>query len=314
DVYKRQREGKIQVELAQLKYRLPRLIGLGGVLSRTGGGIGTRGPGEKKLEIDRRHIKNRIYDLERELENIKKNRNLQREKRKSNEIPVVSFAGYTNAGKSTLRNKLCEISGIDKRKVLEADMLFATLDTTTRLVKLPSGKDVLLSDTVGFIRKLPHELVEAFKSTLEEVIYSDVIVHVVDASNKNAQAQIETVNSVLKEIGAGDKKIILAFNKIDIADNENISVLRSKYSDIVEISALKGINLDVLMQKIENEVYKEFVEAKLFIPYSDTKIISYLYDNKCVEREEYKEDGICVDIRTTKDVFGRVKDYEVKAY
>ncbi|SKA79574.1 GTP-binding protein HflX [Caloramator quimbayensis] len=308
------REGKIQVELAQLKYRLPRLIGLGGVLSRTGGGIGTRGPGEKKLEIDRRHIKNRIYDLEKELEDIKKNRNLQRERRKSNEIPVVSFAGYTNAGKSTLRNKLCEISGIDKEKVLEADMLFATLDTTTRLVKLPSGKDVLLSDTVGFIRKLPHELIEAFKSTLEEVIYSDVIVHVVDASNKNAQAQIETVNSVLKEIGAGDKKIILAFNKVDIADDENISVLRSKYSDGVEISALKEINLDVLMQKIENEVYKEFIEAKLFIPYSDTKIISYLHDNKCVEKEEYKEDGIYVDIRTTKDILGRVKDYEIEIH
>lgn len=308
------REGKIQVELAQLKYNLPRLIGLGGVLSRTGGGIGTRGPGEKKLEIDRRHIKNRIYDLEKELEEIKKTRSLQRERRKANEIPVVSFAGYTNAGKSTLRNKLCEISGIDKEKVLEANMLFATLDTTTRLVKLPSGKDVLLSDTVGFIRKLPHELVQAFKSTLEEVIYSDVIVHVVDASNKNAQAQIETVNSVLKEIGAGDKKVILVFNKIDIADEENLSTLRSRYSDGIEISALKGINLDNLLKRIEDEVYKEFITARLFIPYSDTKIISYLHDNKCVEREEYKEDGIYVDIKTTKDIYGRVKNYSVDGF
>ncbi|QCX34230.1 GTPase HflX [Caloramator sp. E03] len=305
------REGKIQVELAQLKYRLPRLIGLGGVLSRTGGGIGTRGPGEKKLEIDRRHIKNRIYDLEKELEDIKKTRSLQRERRKSNEIPVVSFAGYTNAGKSTLRNKLCELFGIDKEKVLEADMLFATLDTTTRLVKLPSGKDVLLSDTVGFIRKLPHELIEAFKSTLEEVIYSDVIVHVVDASNKNAQAQIETVNSVLNEIGAGNKKVILAFNKIDVTDKDTISFLRSKYSDGIEISAVKAINLDLLLQRIEDEVYKEFIKARLFIPYSDTKVISYLHDNNCVEKEEYKEDGIYVDIKTTKDVFGRVKNYSI---
>lgn len=305
------REGKIQVELAQLKYRLPRLIGLGGVLSRTGGGIGTRGPGEKKLEIDRRHIKNRIYDLEEELLNIKKTRALQRERRKSKEIPVVSLAGYTNAGKSTLRNKLCEIAGMDKEKVLEANMLFATLDTTTRLVRLPSGKEILLSDTVGFIRKLPHELVEAFKSTLEEVIYSDLIVHVVDASNKNAAAQIETVNQVLNEIGAGDKKIILAFNKTDAADEENIAFLRSRYSDAVEISALQNINLNLLLQRIQDEVFKDFIDASLLIPYSDAKILSYLHDNNCVEKEEYREDGIYAEIRTTRDVYGRVKQYQL---
>lgn len=306
------REGKIQVELAQLKYRLPRLIGIGGSLSRTGGGIGTRGPGEKKLETDKRHIRERIYDLQRELNDIKKTRSLQRERRKSNEIPVVSLAGYTNAGKSTLRNKLCELAGVEKEKVLEANMLFATLDTTTRLVTLPSGKDALFSDTVGFIRKLPHDLIEAFKSTLEEVVYSDLILHVVDASNKNAVAQIETVNGVLKEIGAEDKNVILVLNKIDMADEEGLAILRSRYDNTIEVSALKNINLDILLEKVEKEIYKNFISTALLIPYSEGKIISYLHENNCVEKEEYREDGIYVEIKTTPDIFGRVREYEIQ--
>lgn len=305
------RDGKIQVELAQLKYRLPRLIGLGGRLSRTGGGIGTKGPGEKKLEIDKRHIRNRIIDLERELDEMKKVRNIQREKRKANEVPVVSLVGYTNAGKSTLRNKLCEMAGMDKEKVFEANMLFATLDTTTRLVSLPSGKDALMSDTVGFIRKLPHDLVEAFKSTLEEIVYSDLLIHLVDASNKNAGVQIETVNKVLKEIGAEHKKVILVFNKIDAADEDDISLLRSKHSDYIEISARENINLDKLLEIIEKEVYKDMVDAELLIPYGEGKIVSYLHNNNCVEAEEYRSDGIYIKIRTTQDVFGRVRDYQI---
>ncbi|MCX7903109.1 MAG: GTPase HflX [Caloramator sp.] len=306
------KEGKLQVELAQLKYRLPRLTGFGAMLSRTGGGIGTRGPGEKKLEIDKRHIMRRINDLEKELEAVRNTRQVQREKRLSNEMPVVSIVGYTNAGKSTLRNKLCEIAGVDKEKVFEANMLFATLDTTTRLVSLPNGKDVLISDTVGFIRKLPHELVEAFKSTLEEIIYSDLILHVVDASNKNAEAQIKVVNSVLDEIGAGDKKSILVLNKIDIADTESIEILRSKFKDAVEISACLGTNLDVLLRVIQDNVYKDMIRAKLLIPYADTKVVSYLHQNNCIEKEEYTEEGILVYINTTKDIFGRVKEYEVE--
>ncbi|TDT47642.1 GTPase HflX [Fonticella tunisiensis] len=305
------REGKIQVELAQLKYRLPRLMGLGNALSRTGGGIGTRGPGEKKLEIDRRHIRSRILDLERELENIKKTRALQRERRKANEIPVVAIAGYTNAGKSTLRNKLCEIAGVDKEKVLEANMLFATLDTTTRVVTLPSGKDVLLSDTVGFIRKLPHELVMAFKSTLEEVIYSDLILHVVDASNKNAPGQIETVNRVLSELGVQDKNILLVFNKVDAAEPDALNILRAKFGGGIEISALEGTNLNVLLSLIEKELYKDFIKAALIIPYGEGKVLSYLHDNNCIEREEYREEGIYVEIKTTEDIFGRVKKYQI---
>lgn len=305
------RDGKIQVELAQLKYRLPRLAGYGINMSRTGGGIGTRGPGEKKIELDRRHIRNKITDLEKELEGLKKIRGVQREKRISNEIPVISIVGYTNAGKSTLRNRLCEIAGVDKEKVFEANMLFATLDTTTRLINLPSGKDVLLSDTIGFIRKLPHDLVEAFKSTLEEIVYSDYLIHLVDASNVNAVTQIETVNGVLKEIGAQDKRIMLVFNKIDAADEEKIAILRGKFSGAHEISALKGFKLDELLTRIDNEVFNDFITANLLVPYDEGNIMSYLHNNNCVEREEYREDGTYVSIRTTKDIFGRVKEYEV---
>lgn len=305
------RDGKIQVELAQLKYRLPRLVGFGLNLSRTGGGIGTRGPGEKKIELDRRHIRNRINDLEKELEALKKIRGVQREKRISNEIPVVSIVGYTNAGKSTLRNRLCEIAGVEKERVFEANMLFATLDTTTRLINLPSGKDVLLSDTIGFIRKLPHDLVEAFKSTLEEIVYSDYLIHLVDASNINAVTQIETVNGVLKDIGAEDKKVMLVFNKIDAADEENLAILRGKFNEAFEISALKGSNLNELLNRIDSEVYNDFVTADLLVPYGEGKVLSYLHNNNCVEKEEYREDGTYVQIRTTRDVFGRVKEYEV---
>lgn len=304
-------EGKIQVELAQLKYRFPRLIGMGGDMSRTGGGIGTRGPGEKKLETDKRIIKKRIYDLEEELKNIKKTRELQRERRISNEIPVVTLAGYTNAGKSTLRNKMCENWGTDKEKVFESDILFATLDPTTRLVSLPSGKEALLTDTVGFIRKLPHELVEAFKSTLEEVALSDLIVHVVDGSNKNAIAQMETVNSVLNEIGAGDKKLIIAVNKIDKAPAENIDIIRSKFNNIIEISALNGYNIDELLKAIDSELFGNFITEELLVPYEKGNILSYLHDNNCVEKEEYRENGIYIRIKTTPDIIGRVSQYKI---
>lgn len=303
------REGKIQVELAQLKYRLPRLIGLGGQLSRTGGGIGTRGPGEKKIEIDKRHIRNRILDLERELLEIKRVRAIQREKRRANEIPVISLVGYTNSGKSTLRNKLCELSGVEKEKVLEADMLFATLDTTTRLIALKSKKSVLISDTVGFIRKLPHDLVEAFKSTLEEIQYSDLLIHLVDASNKNALLQIETVNKVLREIGVEDKESLLVLNKIDKADEVDISVLRSNFGECIEISAKDGINLGELLEKIESRVFRSLIEAELLIPYDCGNVVSYLHECNCVEKEEYRNDGIYLKIRAQEDVFGRVKGY-----
>lgn len=305
-------EGKIQVELAQLKYMLPRLIGIHDVLSRTGGGIGTRGPGEKKLETDRRHIRERIYELEKELKTIKKNRTVQQKLRSSNNMPIVALAGYTNAGKSTLRNKLCEIYGSQKYDVFVADMLFATLDTTTRMIKLPSGKDVLVSDTVGFIRKLPHDLIEAFKSTLTEVVSSNIIIHVVDASSTGALAQIATVNEVLSEIGASNKNIILVFNKIDKASETNLNILRGKFKDAIEISALNNLNIDKLINKIENALSASLKSFKLLIPFSSGNLVSYLHENNCVKYEEYKNDGIYLEIEGTDDVIGRVKQYIIK--
>ncbi|KMT21245.1 GTPase HflX [Clostridium cylindrosporum] len=306
------KEGKLQVELAQLKYRLPRLIGLGGSLSRTGGGIGTRGPGEKKLEIDRRRIKRELIDLERQLKDVKKTRQLQRERRKSKEIPVISLVGYTNVGKSTIRNKLCDMAGVEKEKVLEANMLFATLDTTTRSIELPSGKECLISDTVGFIRKLPHDLVEAFKSTLEEIVYSNLVIHVADASSENVVAQIDTVNGVLKDIGAEDKELLLVLNKVDKASDEAMSIIRAKYPDAIYISAKQGINLDLLLKSVEESVYKSFIQAKLLVPYTDSRVISYLHNNKCVESEEYTEDGVEVFVNTTQDILGRVREFIVQ--
>lgn len=303
------KEGKLQVELAQLKYRLPRLIGLGVSMSRTGGGIGTRGPGEKKLEVDRRRIQREIQDLEKQLKEVKKTRSLQRNRRIAKEIPIVSLVGYTNVGKSTIRNKLCDMFGVEKEKVLEADMLFATLDTTTRCIELPSGKKCLMSDTVGFIRKLPHDLVEAFKSTLEEIVYSDLIIHVADASSDNIEAQIKTVNNVLREVKAENKEMLLVINKVDKASEEALSIIRNKYPEAIYISAKKDINLESFLKNIEESVYRKFIEVELLIPYKDTKIISYLHDNKCVRNKEYVEEGVRVKIVTTEDIIGRVKNY-----
>ncbi|MGL5596455.1 MAG: GTPase HflX, partial [Cetobacterium sp.] len=244
----RTREAKIQVELAQLKYRSQRLIGLGSIMSRTGGGIGTKGPGEKKLEIDRRRIKDEIFALRQELEKIKKIRALQRTKRESSGIPRVSLVGYTNVGKSTLRNLLVEMypsdNTVKKEAVFAENMLFATLDATTRTMVLPDKRVTALTDTVGFVRKLPHDLIEAFKSTLEEVIFSDLLVHLVDASSDTVVQQIKSVENVLTELGAIDKPTILALNKCDVATDEQIEKLKELYShmDIVEISAKNEIN------------------------------------------------------------------------
>jgi GTPase len=312
----RSREAKIQVELAQLKYRLPRLLGLGTVLSRTGGGIGTRGPGEKKLETDRRHIKERLYDLLSELEKIKKHRETQREKR--SEIPKVSLVGYTNAGKSTLRNKLCEIAmpkdSAFKEKVFEADMLFATLDITTRAVVLPDNRLITLTDTVGFVRKLPHDLVEAFKSTLEEVIYSDLLVHVVDAASEIAKEQIEAVNQVLKELGALDKPTILLLNKIDRATDEQLESLREEYKEntLLEISAREGINLDKLLNEISVYLPYTLKKAEYLIPYSEQSIAAFLHRNAKVEQEEYREDGTFIAAQVDDEVYNKCEKYVIK--
>ncbi|EHK2440288.1 GTPase HflX [Clostridium perfringens] len=314
------REAKIQVELAQLKYRAARLMGLGTVMSRTGGGIGTRGPGEKKLEIDRRHIRERIYDLQAELKKIKKIRETQRERRSKDKTSQVSLVGYTNAGKSTLRNTLCAESASTlatqaKDKVFEADMLFATLDTTTRAIKLPDNRDITLTDTVGFVSKLPHELVEAFKSTLEEVIYSDLLCHVVDASSDNAQEEIIAVEKVLGELKALESAKILVLNKIDKADEEKLNELEAKYSSIynkvVKISARERINLDELLEAISEELPYTLKSKEYIIPYTAQQVVAYLHRNANVSEEEYREDGTYIKAEVDEEVENKCREYEL---
>jgi GTPase len=309
----RSKEAKIQVELAQLKYRLTRLSGIGVSLSRTGGGIGTRGPGEKKLEIDRRHIRNKIYEMTSELKKIAKVREVQRKRRK--DMPKISLVGYTNAGKSTLRNSLCELeslkSNLTKKKVLEADMLFATLDTTTRAIELKDGRVVALTDTVGFVKKLPHELIEAFKSTLEEVIYSDLLLHVVDVSSEDAITQIEAVDDILIQLGVKDKPILLVLNKIDREINNNINKIKENYtkSNIVCISAKEKLNFDVLLDNISNLIENDNVEADFLIPYSNQKIVAYLHENSKIKSEEYKDNGTFISALVDEKTYNKYKEF-----
>mgnify|MGYP000892606696 FL=1 len=319
------REGKLQVELAQLKYALPRLIGLGTVLSRTGGGIGTRGPGETKLEVDRRHIRERIKDLEAQLNEVKKNRSIQREKRSSGMVPVVSLVGYTNSGKSTLRNRMYDVyqpdASIKKEDVLEADMLFATLDPTTRLIRLNNGREFLVSDTVGFIRKLPHDLVDAFRATLEEVVYSDLLIHVVDASSQNADEQIKAVNSVLEKLGAikhtdknqtkdTSKPIIIALNKIDKVENrDDLPIYPNNMDDVVYISAKSGEGIENLMDLLEERLYNKIKSVKFNIPYDKMSIKSAIYDDCVISSEEYNEDHVTLIGEADEIAYNKYIDY-----
>jgi len=309
------KEAKIQVELAQLKYRLSRLKGLGTVLSRTGGGIGTRGPGEKKLETDRRHIMETVYDLKDELKKIKKTREVQREKRNKENIPQVSLVGYTNAGKSTLRNALCDLAAKKenkiKEKVFEADMLFATLDTTTRAITLRKKGLITLTDTVGFVRKLPHELVEAFKSTLEEVIFSDLLCHVIDTSSDNAVEQYMAVNEVLNELGVINKDMILVLNKIDKASEEQISIIKEAIdeNEVIEVSAKEGTNLEEFLNLIEEKLPYNYRKVEYLIPYEKGDIQSFLHRNARVIEEEYKDNGTYMMAEVDDEVYNKTQDY-----
>lgn len=312
----RSKEARIQVELAQLKYRLPRLMGLGSVLSRTGGGIGTRGPGEKKLEVDKRHIRERVYDLTKELERVRKTREVQREKRTNENIPKISLVGYTNAGKSTLRNALCTMAApkdiSKKENVFEADMLFATLDVTTRAIVLNDNRVATITDTVGFVRKLPHDLVEAFKSTLEEVVFSDLLLHVVDSSSETVFEQIEAVNHVLNELNANDKKIVLVLNKIDKASKEQIASIEEKYKcmKMLKISAREGINLEELIQTIGEEVPSKLKKVTYVIPYTEQNLVANLYKNAKVQSEEYLEEGTKILVTVDEKLYNKLKKYE----
>lgn len=289
------REGKIQIELAQLKYRSSRLVGMRSSLSRLGGGIGTRGPGEKKLEIDRRVIKERIAQLGRELEDVKQHREVMRKQRIKGSLPVVAIVGYTNAGKSTLLNHLT-LAG-----VLEEDKLFATLDPTSRSYILGNGQEIIMTDTVGFIKKLPHHLINAFRSTLEEAKYADIILHVVDISNPSADEQIATVYETLGRLGIQDKPVITAFNKTDKVDV--LPVIKDFKADrTVYIAAKHEKGLDKLSAAIEAEVLKSRNYIEKLIPYSDAGIINRIRKSGNILEEDYREDGIYIRAYADKSI------------
>lgn len=292
-------EGKIQVELAQLRYRSSRLSGFGNALSRLGGGIGTRGPGETKLEMDRRTIHERIGQLKHELEAVVTHRELTRSQRSRSNIPVVAIVGYTNAGKSTLLNTLTGAG------ILAENKLFATLDPTTRGLELESGQQILLTDTVGFISKLPHHLVEAFKSTLEEAVYADIILHVVDASNPAMDSQMYVVYDTLEKLGAGDKPIITAFNKIEIAGNK---VLKDFKADkTVNISALHGAGLTELKDTIEEVLRESKIYIEMTYSYTEASKISLIRKYGQLISEEYVAEGIEVKAYVPTEIYDKVK-------
>jgi len=298
-------EGKLQVELAQMNYLLPRLKGRGIEMSRLGGGIGTRGPGETKLEVDRRKIQKRIRLLKKEIEQLKVHRNVQRQKRKGKRIPLVSLVGYTNSGKSTLLNFLCD-SNVEVNK-----KLFVTLDTTIRRREVDGGRVLLFSDTVGFIKKLPHQLIAAFRSTLEDVKQSDILLHIIDSYHPNMEEQIEAVNKVLVDIGANENIILMVFNKIDLLSRLEINRLKERYQDGVFISALKGNGIDVLIKRLIKVIDRNTVEVILSIPYKNTNILSYLHELGKVREKTYLENSIEVRVLIPKHVLQRVECFKI---
>lgn len=293
-------EGKIQVELAQLKYRQSRLTGFGTAMSRLGGGIGTRGPGEKKLEMDRRLIKSRIAQLNRELKDVKRHREVTREQRSRNHIPVAAIVGYTNAGKSTLLNTL---TGAD---ILAEDQLFATLDPTTRERKLPSGQEILLTDTVGFINKLPHHLIDAFRSTLEEAKFADLILHVVDAANEQMDQQMYTVYETLNNLGVTDKPVITVFNKQDRPGFDGMA--RDFRADaVVRISAKTGEGIQELLETIEAVLRQQKIFIENLYSYREAAKIQLIRKFGELKSEEYREDGIYVQAYVPVEIYENVK-------
>lgn len=301
------KEGKLQVELAQLQYRMPRLTGFGKSLSRLGGGIGTRGPGEKKLETDRRHIAKRMDDIKKELAHMKNTRSIQRSRREKAEIPVVALIGYTNSGKSAIMNRLLSMSEKEDKVVTEQDMLFATLDTQQRSIRLANNCEFILVDTVGFVSKLPHSLIEAFKATLEEVVCADLLLHVVDSAYENYDFQIDVTGKVIDELGAGNREKIMVYNKIDKVSELPIDA--SSY-DSVFISAKTGENMDVLLAKIQKAIFSARVRARLLIPYNRGDISSYLCEKAAVFAMDYREEGTMFDVELEETDYNRFKDYD----
>jgi len=319
------KEGKLQVELAQLKYRMPRLTGFGRSLSRLGGGIGTRGPGEKKLETDRRHIARRIDDIREELAKAGKSRQTQKSGRVKAGLPVVCLAGYTNAGKSAIMNRLIDMLESENgagasdaagaaeeaeggRKVKSQDMLFATLDTAHRRLSLGKGMDFILIDTVGFVSGLPHDLVEAFKSTLEEVKDADVIIHVVDNSREDKEFQTEVASRVIRQLGAGGVPQIFVYNKMDLAPEKP---LITAGTETVFISARTGDGMEELTAAIRNALFGGMVKASLLIPYDKGNIVSYLCENGQIDNMDYKPEGTLLTGSFKEEDLGRYREYGI---
>jgi GTP-binding protein HflX len=303
----RSKEGKLQVELAQLKYSLPRLTGKGTALSRLGGGIGTRGPGETKLESDKRHIRRKIQYIKEELDDVERRRNMQHERRKKNGVQVIAIVGYTNAGKSTLMNKLTDAG------VLQEDKLFATLDPTARKLYLPNGQQVMIVDTVGFISRLPHQLVDAFRSTLEEATYADVILNVCDASSDECHNHIKTTNEILQSLfkdGIVTAPVINVFNKCDIAsDIENRVFFYDANNPCVKISAKTGEGVDELLLAIQNALPQTRRRVKLLLPFDKGSIASKLRNEGVVHFEEYTADGLVMEVTADISYLETIKDY-----
>lgn len=305
------KEGRLQVELAQLQYRLPRLVGFGKSLSRLGGGIGTRGPGEKQIETDRRHIRRRIDDLKKDLADIQKTRTLHRKKREKSGIPIVALVGYTNVGKSAIMNYMIENFGKEDKKVEEADMLFATLDAKHRLIEIDNNRQFILVDTVGFVSKLSHNLVDAFKGTLQEAEYADLIVKVEDISHDRTDFQREILNNVLDDLKLSDKKSIFVYNKIDKIDTElqNGGISEHNNENKVFVSAKTGLNMDKLKDAIVQNIFDDEKELKLLLPFDKGDLASKLCDNANVLEMLYKDDGIHMIARLNKREQDLVKEY-----
>lgn len=296
------KEGRLQVELAQYQYLLPRLSGMGKSLSRQGGGIGTRGPGETKLESDRRHIRERITRLQHELEQVRQVRSVQRERRMKNSVPVVAIVGYTNAGKSTLLNQLTG-AGIPAN-----NRLFDTLDTTSRQLTVSDNLDVVLSDTVGFIAKLPHHLVDAFRATLEELEYADLLLHVIDSADPNREEHIEVVDKLIAKLAKPGTKVLRCYNKADLVDATEIPI----GEDVVKMSAKRGFGMDELLKAIENALGHSRHHVVLTLPYSQGGLVDTLHKNAQVKSVDYTGEGIVVETVLDPILYGRLKEYITK--